>query len=90
MIFNSGKYSHDFITQINTNVTSFDHKFYICKTCNAFDKKKELFQAAVNGLQLENVPEELDCLNTLEVILTAKRLLFKKIAIKDQSTDTKN
>ena len=41
IIFNSGKYSHDFITKINANVSSFDHKFYICKACNAFDKKEK-------------------------------------------------
>ena len=35
----------------------------------------------VNGLQLENVPKELDCLNTIEVISIAKRVLFKKIVI---------
>ena len=33
------------------------------------------------GLQLEKVPEKLDCLSTLEVILTANRLIFKKILI---------
>ena len=35
----------------------------------------------VNSLQLKNVPEELDCLNTLEVILITKKLLFEKIVI---------
>ena len=32
IIFKSGKYSHDFITKINTNVSSFNHQFNICKT----------------------------------------------------------
>ena len=36
IIFKSRNYSHDFINKINTNVPSFDNKFYICKTCNAF------------------------------------------------------
>ena len=35
----------------------------------------------VSCLQLENVLEELDCLNTLEVILISKRLFLKKIVI---------
>ena len=35
----------------------------------------------VSSLQLENVLEELDCLNTLEVILISKRLFLKKIVI---------
>ena len=35
----------------------------------------------VNSLQLKNVPEELDCLNTLEIILITKKLLFEKIVI---------
>ena len=35
----------------------------------------------VNGLFLENKPAELGCLNNLEVVLIAKRHLFKKIVI---------
>ena len=55
-------------------------KILHCKTGNASAKEEKVLscQAVVNGLQLENVPEELDCLNTLEVILIAKRLLCKK------------
>ena len=34
-----------------------------------------------NGIYLENILEELDCLNTLGVVLNAKRLLFKEIVI---------
>ena len=33
------------------------------------------------GLSLEKIPKELDCLNTLELVLISKRLLFKNIAI---------
>lgn len=36
-------------------------------------------QAVANGLYLENVPEELDCLHTPEVVLVAKNFLFKKL-----------
>lgn len=43
----------------------------------------------VNLHQLENVPEKLDCLDTLEVILIVKRFLFKKIIEYDKRTDTK-
>ena len=60
IIFKCGVYSHDFITKINTTVLSFDHKFYICKTCNASAKKEKVpCQAVVSGLQLENVHKEL-------------------------------
>ena len=48
--------------------------------CSA-NKEKLTCQAVVNSLQLKNVPEELDCLNTLEVILITKKLLFEKIVI---------
>ena len=77
IIFKSGIYSHDFIDKINTNVSIFDHKFYIC---NASAKKEKVAcQAVANGLQLESVQEELDCLNTIEVILISKRLLLRKL-----------
>ena len=38
-------------------------------------------QAVVNGLIIEKIPRELDCLNTLELVLISKRLLFKTIII---------
>ena len=41
IIFESGKCSHDFVTKINTNVSSFDDKFYICKTCNVSANKRK-------------------------------------------------
>lgn len=58
-----------------TNFTFVKHVMFL------LIKEKVLCQAVVNGFQLENVPQELDCLNTLEVILIAKRLLFQKIVI---------
>ena len=33
-------------------------------------------QAVVNGLIIEKIPKELDCLNTLELVLISKELLF--------------
>ena len=35
----------------------------------------------VNGLIIEKIPKELDCLNTLGLVLISKRLLFKKVVI---------
>ena len=68
--------------KLNTNVTSFDEKHYISKTCNTHIKKiKVPCQAMTNGIYLENILEELDCLNTLGVVLNAKRLLFKETVI---------
>ena len=57
-IFKREKYSHNSITKINTNVSSFDHKFYIFKTCNASSKIENVWSSQLpSGLQLENVPE---------------------------------
>ena len=39
-------------------------------------KLKAPAQAVVNGLIIEKVPKELDCLNTLDLVLISKRLLF--------------
>ena len=39
-------------------------------------KLKAPAQAVVNGPIIEEVPKELDCLNTLDLVLISKRLLF--------------
>ena len=63
----------------NSKLSSFDGKSRICRTCNSpAEKLKFPFQSGVNGLFLENIPQELHCLNNLEVISVAKRLLFEK------------
>ena len=38
-------------------------------------------QAVVNGLVVEKIPKELDCLNTLELVLTSKVLFLKKLLL---------
>ena len=77
IIFKSGKYSHGFITKTNPNASSLH-----CKTRNISAEKEKIYcQAVVSCLQLENELEELDYLNTLEVILISKRLFLKKIVI---------
>ena len=38
-------------------------------------------QAVANGLIIEKIPKELNCLNTLELVLIGKRFLFIKIVI---------
>ena len=87
IIFKNGKYNHDFITKINTNVSSFDYKFYIFKTSNASAKRKNVpSQAMVNGFQLE----KFNCLNTLELILIAKGLLFNKVVVMPKGQTPKN
>ena len=71
------KYDREFVNKLKTNVTSFDGNFYIFKTCDIHTRKLEVpSQAVVNGLIIEKIPKELDCLNTLELVLISKRLLF--------------
>ena len=80
--FNLEKYDREFVNKLNTNVTNFDGNYYICKTCDTHTRKLRVpGQAVVNGLIIEKIPKELDCLNTLELVLISKRLLFKKIVI---------
>ena len=75
------KYDREFENKVNTNV-SFDGNHYICKTYDTHTRKLKVpGQAVVNGLIIEKIPKELDCLNTLELVLMSKRLLFKKIVI---------
>ena len=76
------KYDKEFVNNLNTNATSFDGNYYICKTYNTHTRKLKVpGQAVVNGLIIEKIPKELDCLNTLGLVLISKRLLFKKVVI---------
>ena len=80
--FDLEKYDREFVNKLNTNVTSFDGNYYICKTCDTHARKLKVpGQAVVNGLIIEKIPKQLDYLNTLELVLISKRLLLKKIVI---------
>ena len=80
--FDLEKYDREFVNKLNTNVTSFDGNYYICKTCDTHTRKLKVpGQAVANGLIIEKIPKELDCLNTLELVLISKRLAFKKLVI---------
>ena len=80
--FDLEKYDREFVNKLNTNVTSFDGNYYICKTCYTHTRKLKVpVQAVFNGLIIEKTAKKLDCLNTLELPLISKRLLFKKIVI---------
>ena len=80
--FDLEKYDGEFANRLNTNVTSFDGNNYICKTCVSHTRKLKVpGQAVANGLVIEKIPKELDCLNTLELVLTSKSLFFEKIVI---------
>ena len=63
--FDSKKYDREFIDKLNTNVTSCDGIHYNCKTWNTHREKLNVpCQAITNGIYLENIPQELDCLST--------------------------
>ena len=80
--FDLEKYDGEFANKLNTNVTSFDGNNYICKTCDSHTRKLKVpGQAFVNGLVVEKIPKELDCLNTLELVLTSKVLFLKKLLL---------
>ena len=80
--FDLEKYDREFVNKLNTNVTSFDGNYYICKTCYTHTRKLKVpVQAVFNGLIIEKTAKKLDCLNTLELPLISKRLLFKKIVV---------
>ena len=68
--FDSEKYDKECVNKLNTNVTSFDKNYYICKTYDTHTRMlKVLGQAVFNGLIIEEIPKQLDCLNTLELVL---------------------
>ena len=70
------------VWNIFLDTSSFDGKKYICLTCDRKVKKNIVpCQSVTNKLNVFDIPNELGCLNKLEVALISKRLLFKKISI---------
>ena len=62
--------------------TSFDGKEYICNTCNSKVKLGKVpCQAVINNMYVDDSPVELTCLEKLEQILIAQRIVFEKIIV---------
>ena len=82
-VLKPGKYDLNFFASVVVNqISSFDNKFYVCKTCDLKMKKSQIpCQSVCNNLHLDIVPEEMKSLNRLEIFLICKMLLFKKIVI---------
>jgi len=73
------KYKLDYLF---TGKVSYDNNEYICKTCqNKITKQKIPCQAVYNKLVIDDAPAELQCLEKLEQILVAQRIVFEKIVI---------
>ena len=65
-----------------TDVKSYDHKQYICKTCHSkVSKGKIPCQAVFNKMHVDAIPPELAILEKLEQILIAQRIVFEKIVV---------
>lgn len=65
-----------------TGKKSFDNKEYICKTYKSKLLKGQVpCQAVSNKLGVDDVPPEMKCLEKLEQILVAQRMMFEKIVI---------
>lgn len=64
----------------NTNKKSIDGEQYICTTCS-WNLKRNMMsvQAVTNSLSLDDIPETLKDLSTLESTLISKRIPFMKI-----------
>ena len=70
----------DFEMLIGCEHVTFDGNVYICTTCHgSMSKGKVPTQAIANGLELEKVPEELKCLNKLELRPISLRIPFLKM-----------
>ena len=65
-----------------TDIKSFDHKEYICKTCHSKVLKDKIpCQAICNNMYVDEIPAELSSLEKLEQILIAQRIVFEKIIV---------
>ena len=61
-------------------IQTIDGKHYICKTCQSKLKKgKTPCQAVWNRLELDDLPDDLAKLHTLEKAIICKRILFRKV-----------
>lgn len=68
--------------KIYKNIQIENGLLYICNTCKQKVKNGKVpCQAMANKLYVNDIPNELKCLNKLEAVLISKRILFKKIAI---------
>ena len=77
LALNKSKYGKQ---NLFTGKTSFDNKEYICKTCHSKLLKGQVpCQAVYNKLMVDQIPSELECLEKLEQILIAQRIVFEKI-----------
>ena len=76
----SFKDTNEMVTRCRTKKKSFDDNEYICKTCSNALKKGEMPNLAVaNGLDLDEIPQQLLDLNTLEMVLISRRIPFMKL-----------
>ena len=77
---NFSKCDDNLLTKCNTEKKSIDDEQYICKTCS-WNLKRNILppQAVANSLQLDEIPEQLSDLSTLESMLISKRIPFMKI-----------
>ena len=81
------KYS---IQHLFTEKRSFDNIEYICKTCNSKLSKGQVpCQAVYNKLMVDEIPIELRCLQKLEQILIAQRIVFEKIKLCPKASSEK-
>ena len=63
-------------------IQTYDGKYYICKTCqNKLKKGKTPCKAVWNRLELDDLPDDLAKLHTLEKAIICKRILFRKVLI---------
>ena len=71
---------------INTEeIPKSNDRWYICKTCVKYLQKNEMPPLNVNnGLELDEMDEELD-LTELEQTLIAKKILFLKLHVRNPS-----
>ena len=80
-LLNRNKYTNVCGT-VYTNIKSYDAKEYICKTCNLnLSKGKIPCQAVCNNMYVDHTPPELACLEKLEQVLIAQRIVFEKIIV---------
>ena len=79
VLFDKEKYNIDKIREKITEIISFDGNFFICKICHMKMKKSQVpYQAVYDKLFVGYIPEEISCLNQIELFLICKGFLFKK------------
>ena len=83
------KFNYEFISKLTTKLSRFEGNATFVEHAIILSKSLKYLLSCCQWSFLENISDKLDCLNNLEIILIAKRLVFNTIVIMPKAQTTK-